>query len=531
MTTLYQRGDDSMPTRSATARRVLSTLEVVFLTLGLIGSGSLHAQRQPSPSFQVFEVSVTELQDALSRGEVTSVELVDAYLARIAAYDDAGPALNAILQVNPNARAEAARLDAERAARGPRGPLHGIPIILKDNYDTADMPTTGATAALANHRPGEDAFQVQKLREAGAILLAKSNLHELAYGITTVSSLGGQTRNPYDLERNPGGSSGGTAAAVAASFAAIGWGSDTCGSIRVPAAANNLFGLRPTKGLSSISGIMPLSVSQDVGGPLARTMMDLAIGLDATVGFDPDDPATRLVQGRVARPFVETANDDLRGVRIGILRNYFGSSAEDEETNEIVRAALERFAIAGATVVEVEIPGFDELIAGTSLIDLEFKWNLYDYLARTPSSPVKSLTDIVNAGLHHAAVDGVLRRSDRHETREPAGYAEVVAKRRAAAEAVLSFLETNQLDALAYPPLRRIPALIGQPATGNNCQLSAAIGFPALVVPAGFTPSGVPVGLELLGPPLSDDRLVGFGFAYERSAQTRRPPPTTPELR
>ena len=221
---------------------------------------------------EVFEASIPDLQEAMSDGRVTAVQLVDAYLARIAAYDHGGPALNSMIRLNPNARAEAEALDQERALVGVRGPLHGIPVIMKDNYDVAGLPTSGGSIALAGMIPPNDAFQVAKLREAGAVILGKSNMHELAYGITTISSVGGQTRNPYDPSRNPGGSSGGTGAAIAASFAAIGWGSDTCGSIRIPASHHNLFGLRPTKGLSSIDGIIPLSHTQDVASSLQTTI-------------------------------------------------------------------------------------------------------------------------------------------------------------------------------------------------------------------------------------------------------------------
>ena len=233
---------------------------------------------------EVTEASVTELQEAMTTGVATSAEITAAYLARIRAYDQAGAELNAVIRLNPSALAEAEALDRERALRGPRGPLHGIPVILKDNYDLAGMPSTAASLGLAGLMPPDDAFQVKKLREAGVVFLGKSNLHELASGISTIASLGGQTLNPYDLSRNPGGSSGGTGAAIAASFAAVGWGSDTCGSIRIPSSHNNLVGLRPTKGLSSIDGIVPLSHTQDTGGPLARTVRDLAIALDATIG-------------------------------------------------------------------------------------------------------------------------------------------------------------------------------------------------------------------------------------------------------
>jgi Asp-tRNA(Asn)/Glu-tRNA(Gln) amidotransferase A subunit family amidase len=229
------------------------------------GQPSLSGAQTPrGQAFEVYEASITDLQNAMTAGRTTSVALVDAYLARIAAYDHKGPALNALIRLNPNARAEAQRLDDERRRGRVRGPLHGIPIIIKDNFDTSDLPTSGGSLALANHQTRDDAFVVRKLRDVGAIILAKSNLHELAAGITTISSLGGQTLNPYDPRRCPGGSSGGTGAAIAASFGAVGWGSDTCGSIRIPSAFGSLAGLRPTQGLVSRSGVMPLSHTQDI---------------------------------------------------------------------------------------------------------------------------------------------------------------------------------------------------------------------------------------------------------------------------
>src|SRR6185436_16036061 len=249
--------------------------------------------------FDVAEATIDQPQQAMAAGQVTSAQLVDLYFARIDAYDKTGPKLNAILWLNPRARAEAEALDRERAARGPRGPLHGIPIVIKDNYDTADMPTPAGSKALDGAMAARDAFQVRKLREAGAVIVGKTNLHEFARGITTISSLGGQTRNPYDPTRNPGGSSGGTGAAVAANFAAAGMGSDTCGSIRIPAANNNLVGLRGTQGLSSRTGIVPLSSTQDIGGPIARSIPDLAVMLDAVVGADPADASTAVSNGHI----------------------------------------------------------------------------------------------------------------------------------------------------------------------------------------------------------------------------------------
>ncbi|MDQ8168754.1 MAG: amidase family protein, partial [Gemmatimonadota bacterium] len=241
---------------------------------------------------EITEASVTDVQAALTAGRMSSVQLVKMYLARIAAYDHAGPELNSLIRINPKAAAEAAALDAERKAGKVRGPMHGIPVIIKDNYDTGDMPTSAGSLAMATSQPSRDGFVVKKLRDAGAIILGKSNLHELAAGITSISSLGGQTRNPYDPTRCPGGSSGGTGAAIAASFATVGWGSDTCGSIRIPSAFNALVGLRPTQGMVSRRGIVPLSHTQDIGGPLARTVTDLAIALDVSVGYDSEDAVT-----------------------------------------------------------------------------------------------------------------------------------------------------------------------------------------------------------------------------------------------
>lgn len=482
--------------------------------------------------FEVHEATIPELQRAMESGRLTAVQLVDAYLARIAAYDDSGPSLNAVITLNPDARVEAERLDRERAARGPRGPLHGIPVLVKDNYDTRDMPTTAGSIALAEHRPPTDAFQVRKLREAGAIILGKTNLHELAYGITTISSAGGQTLNPYALGRNPGGSSGGTGAAIAASFAAIGWGSDTCGSIRIPSAHNSLVGLRPTKGLSSIDGIIPLAVTQDVGGPLARNMTDLAIGLDATIGADPADPATAALAGRTLPSFVDALEGaSLRGRRIGIFLPLLGADSADQAVAAIVRAAAAEMREAGAEVVEIDLPEFSDLLAGTSTIDAEFKWNLNDYLARTPEAPVSTLSEILERGLFHPEVESRLRNSDRHTARDPAAFGEILSRREAATTRIVQLFDENDLDALAYPSIRRIAAPIGDPAPGSNCQLSATTGMPALTVQAGFSEEGVPVGVELLGRHFQDADLVAMGYAYEQATRHRRPPASTPPLR
>ncbi len=481
--------------------------------------------------FEVAEASIADLQAALEDGRVTSAQLVNLYLARIAAYDRAGPALNTIIRLNPLAREQAEALDAERANGVVRGPMHGIPVLMKDNYDMDWMPTTGSSLALAGLRPVDNAFQVQRLLDAGAVILGKTNLHELAAGITTISSLGGQTRNPYDPARNPGGSSGGTGAAVAASFAAVAWGSDTCGSIRIPASVHNLFGLRPTKGLSSIDGILPLSHSQDTGGPLARTVTDLAIALDATAGPDPADPATTILDGRET-PSFRAALDPaaLEGARIGVLEAWVPEQGSAGSVTGVIRDALAEMEALGATVTDVEIPDMDDLLSNTGLIDFEFKFDLMDYLAGVPDAPVASLEEIIDAGLHHEALDGNFRRRDERAARDSPELDETLERRRALTAAVGDLLTRHDLDALAYPTMRQETALIGAAPTGATCFLSAHTGLPALSIPAGFTERGLPVGLELLGRSLDDARLVAFAFAYEAAHPRRRAPLRTPPL-
>jgi Asp-tRNA(Asn)/Glu-tRNA(Gln) amidotransferase A subunit family amidase len=392
------------------------------------------------------------------------------------------------------------------------------------------MPTTAGSLALATSIPPDDAFQVRKLREAGAVILGKANMHELAYGITTIASLGGQTLNPYDLRRNPGGSSGGTGAAIAASFAAVGWGSDTCGSIRIPASHNNLVGLRPTKGLSSIDGILPLSHTQDVGGPLARTVRDLAIALDATVGRDPADPATAALDGRAVPRFVDALDAGaLAGARIGILAELFGDEAEETAVNVAVRAAISRMVGLGADTVTVAIPELDEMLSGSSVLALEFKWDLMDYLAGVPDAPIASLSELLDVGLMHEALVGTLRRADTYDVRDSPAYRTALGRREPLREAVVGFMDARNLDALVYPTIRTPPALVGEAQRGSNCQLSASTGLPTLSVQAGWA-GDLPVGIELLGHPFDDARLVAFGYALEQAEPQRRPPHTTPPL-
>jgi len=462
---------------------------------------------------------------------VTSRDLVQAYLTRIEAFDHRGPRLNALMLLNPNALREAEALDRERAAQGPRGPLHGIPVIVKDNYSTADMQTTAGTMALLGFVPSIDAFQVRKLREAGAVIIAKSNLHELASGITTVGSAFGQTLNPYDPTRNPGGSSGGTGAAIAASFAAAGMGSDTCGSIRIPSSNNNLVGLRATKGLSSISGIVPLSTTQDVGGPLARTVADLAAMLDSTIGEDPADAATHLAPGQTRPKFMDALTAGaLKGAHIGILEPLFGDASDDQDVIRLVRAAIEELKKQGASAVSVPMPDLLAALDGSSVINAEFKEDFANYLAKSGNPPVHSLEEIVRGGLYHASLEAAFHARVAAKGRDSYDYKIALAKRSAIQQIILKLMEEQNLDALVYPTLRRKPALIGVPQGGSGCQLSASTGFPAISMPAGFTEDGLPVGVELLGRAFDDAKLVSFAYAYEQATHHRRPPARTPAL-
>lgn len=489
---------------------------------------TLTSLAQAQTEFNVFEASISQIQSALERGETTSVDLVRQYTARINAYDKRGPGLNSIVRINPQASTVAARLDAERQASGARGPLHGVPILMKDNYNTDWMPTTGGSVALADFLPNENAAQLDKLIEAGAIILGKTTLHEYAYGITSIGSLFGQTRNPYDPRRVPGGSSGGTGAAVAASFAAAGFGSDTCGSIRIPAAYNNLIGLRPSKGLSSIYGILPLAHTQDVAGPLARSAEDLAIILDSVIGYDARDVATEIMQTQPLPRFVERLHSaELGALRIGKLNDYFEDS--DAAVVAKLEEALDWYAQQGAEVVEIEMPELAELIRRSGVIGHEFKPDLDHYLATFSEDEDLDLDSIVSLGLYHEAVNGVLTRSNAAQLDEQA-YGEALAARSELRAAVEALMAESALDAIAYPTIRRLQVFTGEAQPGSNCSLSANSGLPALSMPVGFTTSGLPVGLELLGGFLRDAELLALAQAYESAVDSRRAPSTTPAL-
>ncbi len=378
----------------------MALLVVVASTLSACGGQTMETETRVE-GLELEEATVRSIHAAFASGTLTCVEVVEYYLGRIEAYDDQGPALNAILAVNPRALDTAREMDRLYEQEGIGGrPLHCIPVIVKDNYDTADMPTTGGSLGLAGSIPPDDAFVIRRLRDAGALLLAKSNLTELARGGTTVSSLGGQTRNPYDLERTPGGSSGGTGAAIAADFGVLGTGSDTGQSIRSPASAQSLVGIRPTRGLVSRDGVIPVSFTQDEVGPIVRTVEDAARMLQVFAGYDPADPITAFGAGRVPASYLDSLEpESLVGARIGLVLDLVGDEAIHEEVNAVLEESIRAMEEAGATVLRLRISGFDELTRDIALSDFEFKIAFNRYLTSLgPDAPVGSLEEFIDRG-------------------------------------------------------------------------------------------------------------------------------------
>src|ERR1700738_2598995 len=314
------------------------------------------ADSAPDSSFHLMEASIADIHKALRAGTLTCHDLVQQYLDRIRAYDQQGPTLKSILYVNPQSLQQADAMDQEFQHTHKLKPLSCVPMVLKDNFDTADMPTTAGSLALEGAQPESDAFAVKRLREAGALILGKANLSEFATGGISASSLGGQVKNPYDLTRTPGGSSGGTGAAVAANFAAVGTGSDTGGSVRSPASATSLVGLRPTRGLISRDGIVPVSFTQDTIGPMTRTVADTARILEFMVGYDPNEPVTAFSVGNVPKTYAAFLQNGLQGARLGLLTTLFGKGPEYEEVNKVLGKAIDRMKQQGAVMVGVEAP-------------------------------------------------------------------------------------------------------------------------------------------------------------------------------
>ena len=491
--------------------------------------------------FRVEEVTIAEIHQAMAAGRLTARQLVQLYLDRIAAYDKQGPALNAIVTVNPAALARADSLDLGLARTGRlTGPLHGIPVIVKDNYDTRDLPTTAGSLSLQGSIPPEDAYQVRRLREAGAIVLAKSNMAEFAFSPyeTVGSVLPGYTRNPYALNRVTAGSSGGTAAAVAACFGTVGLGTDTGNSIRGPAAHNALVGIRSTMGLTSRAGIVPLYLDRDIGGPMARTVADAVAVFDVIAGYDPADPVTEAARERKARRYADyLVTDGLRGARIGVLRQLSNSETADPEVVQRFERALADLRKAGAVVVDsVMVQELDSIRGG--FFCPRFKWDINAYLQHVgPGAPVKSLEAIIESRRFHPSIELRLRQMQETPGASPDDNADC---RQAWANAdqlkagVRRVLAEHRLDALVYPSWSNPPRLIGDlntPHGNNSPRISPPTGFPAITVPMGYVRDGLPVGLQILGDAWSEPTLIQIAYSYEQATKHRRPPASTPALR
>lgn len=521
----------------------LTSVLAVVLAAGAAAVTRTEASAQRIP---LSSATVADLDAAFDAGTLTAEELVGMYLARIEAYDQRGPALNTVLWLNEDALERARELDRERAADGPRSRLHGIPVVLKDNVDTSDMPTTAGSALLAGSVPPDDAFLVQRLRGAGAIILAKVNMSEFASG-ATMSSVGGWIRNPHDVQRSPSGSSGGTGAAIAASFAQLGIGTDTGGSVRGPSTSNGIAGLKPTLGLVSRDGIIPLALSFDTGGPMARSVYDVAAMLDVIAGSDPADPATARAEGRVPDDYTASLDADaLNGARIGVARQFMGG---DTEVDWIVESALETMREAGATVVDIRIPGWLVDVKGewyTTIRWREFRDQIPDYLATIGPQYPKTLEELVERSR-----DVVASTEEGHRP-NPARWSlfvqeegsglltdhEYVAMKEHGLPMVRALLaglmQAEDLDAIVYPTSSDRPSPVDGRGGGGDApsatNLANLTGFPDLIVPAGFTTDGLPVAISFLGPAFSEPTLLALGYAFEQRTEARRDPVTTPPL-
>lgn len=533
------RGFSSRPLRRC-AEHALAALAV----MSWFGPGGAASAQTFDPT----SATIEEVNEAFDAGTLTSERLVEMYLDRIDAYDAQGPSLNAVITLNPRAVERARELDLERRTGGPRSPLHGIPVVLKDNIDTADLPTTAGSILLANSMPQDDAFVVQKLRDAGAIILAKLNMSEFASG-GAISSLGGMMRNPHGLDRSPAGSSGGTGIAVAAAYAQVGLGTDTGGSVRMPSTANGIVGLKPTHGLVSRDGIVPLALSFDMAGPMARHVYDVAAVLGVMTGVDPSDEATRKSDGRFETDYTQYLDAAaLNGARIGIARDFL---EKDSDVEWIIEASLEAMRGAGATVVDVRFPSWlldtnGELY--TTVRHREFRAQIADYLETLAPGYPKTLEELVKESQRNTSpADGgranpgrwsLMQREEESGELTDHEYQAVHEHGLALVRSLIEgLMDSEELDAIVYPTLPEQPPRIDPdptPAGANEVpspiRFANLTGFPDLVVPAGFTGYGLPIGISFLGRAFSEPRLLALGYAFEQATKVRRLPANTPML-
>jgi amidase len=532
--------------------RAISSLIALIVAAAAVGATPAAPEAQSTP-FNVVETTIADIHTAMTGHRLTCHALVAAYLARIAAYDKQGPSLNAIVELNPNALAEADELDRRFTAQGLTGPLHCIPAIVKDNFETIGLQSADGSASLKGFVSNKDAFLVKKIKDAGAIVLAKSNMAEFAFSpYETINSiLPGYTFNPYALDRVTAGSSGGTAAAVAASFGAIGLGSDTGNSIRGPSSHQALVGIRSTMGLTSRAGVIPLSFLADVAGPMCRTVTDAATVFQAIVGEDPADPATATAtsHGRAIPNYLTAlVKDGLKGARIGVLHQAYergpGRSGQpavntnDPDVMNVFAHALEELKAAGAEIVD-PAPVDTSRAPRPSGACRGFKYDINEYLAAQGDRvPVHSLEEIISSKKFHPSVEGRLQQAEQQPLGAGPGSEACqadAAYRAAYGAAVTQTMDDLHLSAFVYPTWSNVPRLIGDltsPAGDNSQVFSPTSGFPAINVPMGFTRNGMlPAGMTFFGRAWDEATLIKLAYAYEQATHHRKPPPTTPALR
>jgi amidase len=491
--------------------------------------------------FELDEITIADLQDGMKSGRFTARSLVEKYSARIAEIDKAGPAVNAIIEMNPDAPSIAAALDQERKAKGPRGPLHGIPVLIKDNIDTADrMMTTAGSLALVGSKPPKDSFVAQKLRAAGAVILGKTNLSEWAnirssHSTSGWSGRGGLTRNPYALDRNPCGSSSGTGAGISANLAAVGIGTETDGSIVCPSSSNGLAGIKPTVGLVSRAGIIPISHSQDGAGPMCRTVRDAAILLGALTGVDADDAATAASAGKSQTDYAQYCDPNgLKGARIGVARKYFGFS---DSVDALMEQSLDVMKKQGATLVDpADIATFGKFDESELLVFMyELKADLNAYLARLgPSAPVHSLKEIIEFNERNREKEMPYFGQDLFLKAEAKGpltekeYIDALAKNHqlARVEGIDALMDKNQLDAIVAPtggPAWLTDLVNGDHVAGGSSNAAAVAACPNINVTAGYL-SGLPVGISFFGRAWSEPTLIRIAYSFEQATKARQAP-------